>query len=204
MNVQKTSAEGLRASSVNIFRKSTGTTRFSTKTNIKINYSCTDNLQTIFKKHNRKILETSKTPSTLENCNCGKKNTVRWKTTASPQASSTMPTNNRKWHNRKEFHWTNRRNFKQRYTRNKLSLRNRNYSNSTELSKHIRTLKDNNTSILATARPTATKASGATYAWQKNLIRAKKPSLLNKRSELICKCRHENKFYLAYFTSRQQ
>ena len=29
-------------------------------------------------------------------------------------------------------------------------------------------------------------------------------SLLNKRTELISKCRHENKFYLANFTSRQQ
>ena len=36
------------------------------------------------------------------------------------------------------------------------------------------------------------------------LVRAKKPSLLNKRTELISKCRHENKFYLANFTSRQQ
>ena len=34
--------------------------------------------------------------------------------------------------------------FKQRYTQHKLSFRNRNYSNSTELSKHIWTLKDNN------------------------------------------------------------
>ena len=47
--------------------------------------------------------------------------------------------------------------FKQRYTQHKLSFRNGNYSKSTELSKHIWTLKDNNTnftinwSILATA-----------------------------------------------------
>ena len=31
------------------------------------------------------------------------------------------------------------------------------------------------------------------------LIKAKKPTLLNKRTELISKCRHENKFYLANF-----
>ena len=37
--------------------------------------------------------------------------------------------------------------FKQRYTQHKLSFRNRNYSNSTELSKHIWTLKDNNTNF---------------------------------------------------------
>ena len=43
------------------------------KNNIKVSYSCTDNLQTIIKKHNRKILETSKTPSTENNCNCRKK-----------------------------------------------------------------------------------------------------------------------------------
>ena len=44
------------------------------KNNIKVSYSCTDNLQTIIKKHDRKILETSKTPTTENNCNCRKKN----------------------------------------------------------------------------------------------------------------------------------
>ena len=47
------------------------------KNNIKVSYSCTDNLQTIFKKHNRKILEISKKPSTENNCNCRKKKTAR-------------------------------------------------------------------------------------------------------------------------------
>ena len=44
------------------------------KNNIKASYSCTDNQQIIMKKHNRKILETSKTPSMENNCNCRKKN----------------------------------------------------------------------------------------------------------------------------------
>ena len=44
------------------------------KNNVKVSYSCTDNLQTIIKKHNRKILETSKTPQTENNCNCRRKN----------------------------------------------------------------------------------------------------------------------------------
>ena len=43
------------------------------KNNIRVSYSCTDNLQTIIKKHNRKILETSKTHYTENNCNCRKK-----------------------------------------------------------------------------------------------------------------------------------
>ena len=39
------------------------------KNSIKVSYSCTDKLLTIIKKHNRKILETSKTPPTENNCN---------------------------------------------------------------------------------------------------------------------------------------
>ena len=102
--------------------------------------------------------------------------------------------------------------FKQRYTEHKLSLRNRNYSNSTELSRHIWTLKDNNTnftincSILATAPAYRNKSKRCHLCLTEKLylVRAKKQSLLNKRTELISKCRHENKFYLAIFTSCHQ
>ena len=95
------------------------------------------------------------------------------------------------------------RTLKRRYTEHKLSFRNRNYSNSAELSKHIWTLKDNNTnftinwSILATAPAYSNKSKRCQLCLTEKfyLIRAKKPSLLNKRSELISKCRHENKFY---------
>ena len=103
------------------------------KNNTKVSYSCTDNLQTIIKKHKRKILETSKTPSTENNCNCRKKKRL--------PSEKQLP------------HF----NVKQCYTQHKLSFRNRNYSNSAELSKHIWTLKDSNInftinwSILATA-----------------------------------------------------
>ena len=84
-------------------------------------------------------------------------------------------------------------------------------SNSTELSKHIWTLKDNNTNFtigvfLATVPAYSNKSKRCHFCLTEKLylVRAKKPSLLNKRTELISKCRHENKFYLANFTSRQQ
>ena len=100
--------------------------------------------------------------------------------------------------------------FKQRYTQHKLSFQNRNYSNSRELSKHIWTLKDNNTnfainwSILATAPAYSNKSKRCHLCLTEKLylVRAKKPSLLNKRTELISKCRHENKFYSANFIRR--
>ena len=46
------------------------------KNSKKVSDSCTDNLQAIIKKHNRKILETSKTSPTENNCNCGRKKTL--------------------------------------------------------------------------------------------------------------------------------
>ena len=51
------------------FPKSHRYNKIFNKNNIKVSYSYTDNLQTIIKKHNRKILGTSKTPNTENNCN---------------------------------------------------------------------------------------------------------------------------------------
>ena len=183
------------------------------KNNIKVSYSCTDNLQTIIKKHNRKILETSKKPSTENNCNCRKKNDCPLKNncfTSSVVYNANVTTESDTIG--KNYIGLTEGTFKQRYTQHKLSFRNRNYSNSTELSKHIWTLKDSNTnftinwSILATAPAYSNKTKRCHLCLTEKLylIRAKKPYLLNKRSELISKCRHENKFYLANFTSRQQ
>ena len=58
------------------------------KNNIKISYSCTDNLQTIMKNHR----DQQDTPNG-NNCNCRKKNmTTLWKTTDLLEVSSSTPT----------------------------------------------------------------------------------------------------------------
>ena len=87
------------------------------KNNMKISYSCIDNLQTIIRKHNRKILrkilKTSKTPSTENKCNCRKKKQLPSEIQL-PHFKCCLQCqerNNRKWHNQKELHWTNWRNF---------------------------------------------------------------------------------------------
>ena len=183
------------------------------KNNVKVSYSCTDNLQTIIKKHNRKILETSKTPPTENNCNCRRKNDCPLKNnclTSSVVYNANVTTESDT--TGKNYIGLTEGTFKRRYTQHNLSFRNRNYSNSTELSKHIWKLKDSNTnftinwSILATAPAYSNKSKRCHLCLTEKLyiIRGKKPSLLNKRTELISKCRHENKFYLANFTSRQQ
>ena len=46
------------------------------KNNMKVSYSCTDNLQTLIKKHNRKILKQARHPPRKTNAIAGKKTTA--------------------------------------------------------------------------------------------------------------------------------
>ena len=112
------------------------------KNNMKISYSCIDNLQTIIRKHNRKILrkilKTSKKPFTENKCNYRKKNNCPLKhncLTSSVVYNANVTTENDT--TRENYIGLTEGTFKQHYTQHKLSFRNRNYSNSTELSKHI-------------------------------------------------------------------
>ena len=93
--------------------------------------------------------------------------------------------------------------FKQRFNQYQVTFRHRKYTNSTELSKYIWQLKDNsvnfniNWSIYARAGPyNTTKRCDLCLTEKVMIIKSNSNNLLNKRSELISKCRHENKFYL--------
>ena len=94
--------------------------------------------------------------------------------------------------------------FKQRCMQHKLSFRNRKYGDSTELSKHIWSLKDSKKdydikwSIIAKARPynNISRKCDLCVTEKLYIIKANSHTLLNKRSEFISKCRHENKYYL--------
>ena len=80
----------------------------------------------------------------------------------------------------------------------------RKLSNSSELSKYIWQLKDSNTSfttkwsIIARARPyrNSSKRCDLCLAEKLYVLKHSNNNLLNKRSELVSKCRLENKFYL--------
>ena len=94
--------------------------------------------------------------------------------------------------------------FKQRFTQHRLSFNHRQCANSTELSKHIWELKDKNKEhniewTIITSAPThnnRTKRCNLCLEEKLHILRAKDMTLLNKRSEIVLKCRHENKYYL--------
>ena len=94
--------------------------------------------------------------------------------------------------------------FKQRFSQHKATFKHRKYTNSTELSKYIWKLRDNNQdfnikwTIISRARPynNISKRCDLCLTEKLMIITANPNRILNKRSELISKCRHENKFYL--------
>ena len=94
--------------------------------------------------------------------------------------------------------------FKQRFSQHKATFKHRKYTNSTELSKYIWKLRDNNQdfnikwTIINRARSynNISKRCDLCLTEKLMIITANPDRILNKRSELISKCRHENKFYL--------
>ena len=99
--------------------------------------------------------------------------------------------------------------FKQRYSNHMQSIRHEKYGNSTELSKYVWQLKKEGKEFKITwsinrraqTYSNITKWCNLCLTEKLSIINADKPTTLNKRLELISKCRHENKYYLACFSS---
>ena len=95
--------------------------------------------------------------------------------------------------------------FKTRYTRYKSSFKNRSHANDTALSKYAGELKDkevNHTIEWSIVKHAPAYKAGLArcnlYLSEKlSILEADKGTHFNKRSELISKCRHLNKFLAA-------
>ena len=97
--------------------------------------------------------------------------------------------------------------FKERYKNHTKLFRNKGYKTKTELSKYLWNLKDKNQEyeltwcIAAKASPYMcdTRRCDLCLTEKLLILQADPSSLLNKRSELMSKCRHKNKFLLKNF-----
>ena len=97
--------------------------------------------------------------------------------------------------------------FKQRFNSHQQSMRDRKYQHSTALSKHVWALKDNSNKFSinwsihrkATTYQNTTRRCNLCLAEKLAIIKADKSQSLNKRTELVSKCRHENRYYLCNF-----
>lgn len=168
---------------------------------LKLSYSCTSNIGNIIKQHNSKVLNMS-SESSPRRCNCRVKEScplngdclekcLVYKAVVSEGENTHV------------YYGTSEGEFKTRYNNHTKSFRHQKNRNETELSKLIWSLKEKNVvhtlswSIAARASPyrCGTRRCDLCLTEKTMILRAD-TSLINKRSELISKCRHSNKFSL--------
>ena len=159
----------------------------------------------IIKSHNQKILNENNEASDEKKCNCRSKNlcpldgACLTKNIIYEAIVTTSSGNARTYIGMTEHE------FKTRYNNHKLSFKDRKHSHNTVLSKHIWDLKDGNIDykinwrIIKRASAYKGKPSRCNLCLAEKLciLTAQNASLLNKKSELVTKCRHENKFFVA-------
>ena len=177
------------------------------KNNVKVSYSCMENMGLIIKKHNKKVLSNNNNHDNNESlCNCRSKeqcllnnnclsSSIIYNAQITTTDNKTTPRN---------YIGLTKGTFKQRFNQHKITFQHRKYTNNTELSKYIWQPEDDSInfnikwSIIARAWPynNTTKRCNLCLTEKLMITKFNSNNLLNKRSELISKCRHRNKFYL--------
>ena len=187
------------------FPKKSKLNKIFNRNTVKISYSCMPNIASIIKAHNKQI-STSGTGTDPITCNCRKKDLCPLQ--GNCQATNIIYNAEVKENNNSQLYiGLTEPPFKLRYNNHTQSFKHEKHQNSTELSKHIWQLKRNkkpftiNWSIASRAQSynSESKRCNLCLTEKLHILNAEKHSLLNKRPELISKCRHENKFYLRNF-----
>ena len=179
--------------------------KYFNKNNIKVSYSTMPNMASIIARHNKALtrppFQTNQTP-----CNCRKPNKCAMKgkcLTENIVYKCEVKTKN----STKEYIGITASSFKTRYTAHKASFVHEDKSHNTALSTHIWNLKNKNTvyrtnwSILKQA-PSYSKniRQCQLCLTEKTYISiANKKVTLNKRNEIISKCRHRDKLLLKHW-----
>lgn len=170
---------------------------------IKLSYCCTTNMENIIKQHNAKILK--QPPDENERlCNCRNKTQcpldgkclskcIVYKATVEAENVTSI------------YYGLCDGEFKSRFNNHVKSFKHIKYVNETELSKHIWKLKEKTTPYTikwniessSTSYKEGSRKCNLCLAEKVAIVRAEPKGLLNKRTELISKCRHRNKFLLS-------
>ena len=179
------------------------------RNSVKVSYSCMPSMGSIIKQHNARICGTERgSDGQPRSCNCRVPDRCPLNghcLTSKVLYRATVDTDG----NRVPMVYIGscETPFKHRYTNHLMSFRQEKYGNRTELSKYVWSLKREgkifrvNWDILrkAPAYSNLSKRCDLCLTEKLMIISADKSTLLNKRSELISKCRYQNKFYLSNF-----
>ena len=176
------------------------------RNSLKVSYSCTKNMKSIINNHNSTILKKVTTPTDKKTCNCIKKdecplNEYCLTENVIYKASITSTETN---YEPKVYIGLAETTFKKRYANHKKSMNHKKYENETELSKEYWKIKEHNHApkltweIIKQSTPYNPSSKKCYLCLNEKLEIAtyENDNLLNKRTELISKCRHLNKFTL--------
>lgn len=186
---------------------------FNRKT-IKVSYSCLPNLDAIISGHNKKLLKSTIEPqaasaaTAAQNCNCRGglqncpmngnclKSGIIYKAAVKTRSTFEPPTT---------YIGAAANSFKERYRNHTLSFKHEKYQHNTSLSKHIWNIKnkgeqfDISWSIAGRAPPynPISKSCKLCLLEKTLILTTEEKNPLNKRSELLSKCRHRAKYLLS-------
>ena len=169
---------------------------------VKLSYSCMPNVGRIIQATNKRILKNGSTEDEEKPCNCRNKTSCPLNgkcLTKTVVYEATLTTNNNITH---KYIGLTENDFKERYNNHTKSFRNPANRNDTELAKKVWELKDSGTDynikwrILQKAQPYKGGSARCDVCLSEKLHILKNPTALNKRSELVSKCRHMRKFLL--------
>ena len=176
---------------------------------VKVSYGCTNNMSQIVKGHNNKILNEKE--KEVARCNCKKKDqcpldgNCQIKSVIYNCDIKSNSTTTKKYIGLTEGPW------KIRHAAHRHSFINEERKKDTALSKHSWELKDKNEmpelkwSILKQVPAYSNTSKKCNLCLREKLeiiTYENRNELLNKYSELISKCRHENKFLLKNFKNK--
>ena len=181
---------------------------------IKISYSCMNNTKQVIDNHNKRILHSSHSSYTKDNkdgtrtnktCNCRQKNNCSLNGNCLQSSVVYQATVTRNDNNTSETYiGLTETDFKTRHRNHTASFRHAKHKNSTELSKHIWTLKNDNIDysiswrVLSSSSPYNSSSKRCNLCLKEKFLIIYQPDLssLSKRNELISSCRHRNKALL--------
>ena len=172
------------------------------KNTVKLSYSCTRNITSIITSHNKNILKPNKE---IYGCNCRVKEDCPLDNKClTPKVIYEANVTNTVDNEEKIYIGLTENKFKERYSNHKSSFRYDKYKNSTELSKYVWQLQDQNKIPIIKWRIIKVINSNIKSDFCKLCLFEKyyilkalgDERVLNRRSEFISKCRHQNKLVL--------
>ena len=158
------------------------------------------NIKSIIKSHNAKVVKTNKRKESLKKCNCRQKADcpLRGECLTEAVIYKAIITADSRNHESKSYIGLSGGPFKSRFHNHTKSFRHEKYEKETELSKYIWQLKRKQINytikweIMKRSNTHKRKSGQCNLCIEEKfaILRTKEKSLINKKSELISKCRH--------------